>query len=413
MTKAVSYNHWTMYLIKEVLILVSLFVITSCDVRVERANDTRGEYLVKYKFMLAKYSPGLPQEGLVGFLVVAEPSDACSPIQPPPQMKDSINSVIHWVLLIDSWPLNPTIKDKHPTIEKCSHLLKIKHATAANFSAAIVFNSFNDELVQMTWSPTSDYLIPSVYIGHIDGISLMEYTYQDGRLDFVVRIVYFDVVGVLMTIIPFLLGCLCGSAVIGLITVIFRRRNQRRERQRRMSVSSLNEIPTRNFVEGDEENYDICCVCQEKFQIGDELRILPCEHVYHTKCVDQWLVENQRICPQCRKEVVCPVQDGESSSRVNDRTPLLDQPTSEEHPVPTWIEDQHPILRTIRALAGCLGGVTNVREEGDQNGEGSDESWRQILPNNEDIDEEADTNAVNTPNLEFHPPTNSMLDTSD
>jgi len=379
----------TMFLMKEFLILISSFVIVSSDVRVERADDTHGEYLVKYKFMLAKYSPELPEEGLVGFLVVAEPSNACTPLQPPPEMKDSNNSVIHWVVLIDSWPVKSTFKDGQSAIENCTHYLKIKHATAANFSAAIVFNSFNDELVQMTWSPYSDCVIPSVYIGLMDGLSLMKYTYQDGRQDFVVRIEYFNIVGALITILPFFLGLIFVCFVMGKITVIFDRRYQRM-RQRRMSVSSLNNIPTKKFVEGDEENYEICCVCQEEFEVGDSLRILPCDHVYHTNCVDQWLLENQRICPQCRKEVV-PVQDGQSSNTVNERTPLLDQPTTEEHPVPTSIENQHPMLKTARALAGCVGVVTDVREEGDHNGEDSDDSREQILLNTEDLDEEADT----------------------
>ena len=49
------------------------------------------------------------------------------------------------------------------------------------------------------------------------------------------------------------------------------------------------------------------------------------------------------------------------------------------------------MLRTARALAGCVGVVTDVREEDDHNGEDSDDSREQILLNTEDLDEEADT----------------------
>lgn len=40
-------------------------------------------------------------------------------------------------------------------------------------------------------------------------------------------------------------------------------------------------------VEDDEEN--CCCICLGNYSDGDELRMLPCLHVFHSPCVDQWL----------------------------------------------------------------------------------------------------------------------------
>ena len=40
-----------------------------------------------------------------------------------------------------------------------------------------------------------------------------------------------------------------------------------------------------------------------EYVLGDKLRILPCDHGYHAKCIDPWLVKTKRICPQCRKRV--------------------------------------------------------------------------------------------------------------
>jgi hypothetical protein len=40
----------------------------------------------------------------------------------------------------------------------------------------------------------------------------------------------------------------------------------------------------------------------EDFEEGDELRTLPCFHLFHAKCVDQWLKQNS-ICPICRHKI--------------------------------------------------------------------------------------------------------------
>lgn len=45
-----------------------------------------------------------------------------------------------------------------------------------------------------------------------------------------------------------------------------------------------------------------CQICMEDFEEGDELRTLPCFHLFHSKCVDQWLKVNS-ICPTCRHKV--------------------------------------------------------------------------------------------------------------
>lgn len=45
-----------------------------------------------------------------------------------------------------------------------------------------------------------------------------------------------------------------------------------------------------------------CLVCQCDFVIGEELRRLPCDHTFHTECVDGWLEDNEE-CPTCRHSI--------------------------------------------------------------------------------------------------------------
>lgn len=50
-----------------------------------------------------------------------------------------------------------------------------------------------------------------------------------------------------------------------------------------------------------------CILCLECYQGGDELRHLDCEHVFHVKCIDEWLSRN-RTCPLCSHNVGTPLE---------------------------------------------------------------------------------------------------------
>jgi len=68
---------------------------------------------------------------------------------------------------------------------------------------------------------------------------------------------------------------------------------------------TIEALPTRKYeggasAVGDEGSN--CQICMEDFVEGDELRTLPCFHLFHAKCVDQWLKVNS-ICPTCRHKV--------------------------------------------------------------------------------------------------------------
>ncbi|XP_061346228.1 E3 ubiquitin-protein ligase At1g63170-like [Gastrolobium bilobum] len=46
----------------------------------------------------------------------------------------------------------------------------------------------------------------------------------------------------------------------------------------------------------------VCCICLAKYENNDELRELPCSHLFHKDCVDKWLKMNA-LCPLCKSEV--------------------------------------------------------------------------------------------------------------
>ena len=40
-----------------------------------------------------------------------------------------------------------------------------------------------------------------------------------------------------------------------------------------------------------------CSICTEDFLDRENVRILPCAHIYHQHCIDSWLLDFSRTCP--------------------------------------------------------------------------------------------------------------------
>ncbi|ETM97268.1 hypothetical protein PPTG_20392 [Phytophthora nicotianae INRA-310] len=53
---------------------------------------------------------------------------------------------------------------------------------------------------------------------------------------------------------------------------------------------------------GSTENEDICPICLIDFEDGEDVRNLPCKHIFHVACIDEWLKRNTS-CPMCKSNV--------------------------------------------------------------------------------------------------------------
>ncbi|GMH89438.1 hypothetical protein TL16_g11457 [Triparma laevis f. inornata] len=54
--------------------------------------------------------------------------------------------------------------------------------------------------------------------------------------------------------------------------------------------------------ENDEGEGETCSICLCDFCQGDQIRELPCSHIFHPECVDTWLKRNSS-CPACRQSI--------------------------------------------------------------------------------------------------------------
>ncbi|XP_047957133.1 uncharacterized RING finger protein C4G3.12c-like isoform X1 [Salvia hispanica] len=72
--------------------------------------------------------------------------------------------------------------------------------------------------------------------------------------------------------------------------------------------SVVDEFPLKYYKKNSKEESDStddrqCYICLADYEEGDKLRVLPCNHEFHTPCIDKWLKEVNRVCPVCRHDV--------------------------------------------------------------------------------------------------------------
>lgn len=54
--------------------------------------------------------------------------------------------------------------------------------------------------------------------------------------------------------------------------------------------------------DGSEKKIRECVICMMDFVYGDPIRFLPCMHIYHVDCIDDWLMRSF-TCPSCMEPV--------------------------------------------------------------------------------------------------------------
>ncbi|XP_055796885.1 E3 ubiquitin-protein ligase RNF13-like [Salvelinus fontinalis] len=262
----------------------------------------------------ARFGYRLPSDGLKGFLIGARPANACEPIDPPP-IRDNLTAA--FIVLIKRFD--------------CNFDIKVLNAQKAGYKSAIVHNVDSDDLISMG-SNDMDLLkqidIPSVFVSEETANSLKEdYTYDKGghvvlMPDFSLPLEYY--------LIPFLItvGICLILIVVFMITKFVQDRH--RARRSRLRKDQLKKLPIHKYKKGDV--YDVCAICLDEYEDGDKLRVLPCSHAYHSKCVDPWLTKTKKTCPVCKQKVVPSAGDSDSDSdgdsgaeenEVSESTPLL------------------------------------------------------------------------------------------
>lgn len=322
------------------LILYQLLSCTSADIIIISPTNRTTEIFDNAELAFGS----IPLEGASGKIVLAEPEDACSEIKPAPNKHDN------WFLLAKRYP--------------CPFEVKVRNAAKAGFKAVIIYSvepvkkssplsasaqaqqtSMNNNLQKSQASSSSsspvvhyNLYIPTVLISYIDGEDIRQnYLYTEGYTALILPRIPFPFNAYLLPFAIVIIVCLFLMVSFLVFQIIKCARDRRKLLRHRLTNRQLKQLLTTIYTKGSQ--YDTCAICLDEYVEGEKLRVLPCGHGYHLRCIDPWLTKSRRICPVCKGKVrvsgMSDVSDTESESdhsrhvnfnanaNANESTPLL------------------------------------------------------------------------------------------
>lgn len=259
----------------------------------------------------------VPTDGISGKIVVSDPEDACSDIKKAP------NQVETWFLLAKRYP--------------CPFETKVRNAAKAGFKAVIIYSV--DPNKKSAYYNSQKVLynldIPTILISYMDGQDIKQnYLYDKGYTAVIISRIPFPLNAYLLPFAIVIIVCLFLMVSFLVFQVIKCARYRRKIQRHRLTNKQLKQLLTTIYTKG--SHYDTCAICLDEYVEGEKLRVLPCSHGYHLRCVDPWLTKSRRICPVCKGKVrvagMSETSDTESESEhsrqvnynhANESTPLL------------------------------------------------------------------------------------------
>ncbi len=68
-----------------------------------------------------------------------------------------------------------------------------------------------------------------------------------------------------------------------------------RVQRKTLDTNILNTLQTVNVTEI--HLHEQCTICMETYTLGQQLKLLPCTHMFHSNCIEKYLKEFSIQCP--------------------------------------------------------------------------------------------------------------------
>ncbi|CAM4750680.1 unnamed protein product [Rotaria magnacalcarata] len=320
-----------MSLISSYFLLIFIPIIFS-DVYVY--NDSN-KLLDDYDDQTANFGPAFPSKGLKGYVTTTYPKNGCKKMLPPPKIP---MGTYHWIALIPRTRGN----------DSCEFAVKVQNAQNANFSAVIIYN-YDNTIITMG-SSKKNIRIPSTLITLSSGLTLIShYLYNKTTVNstpiYHVNIITDQAIPMTAYLVPITVVVTFSLLAILGFKLVKLHLQRRRTRRHRLPRSALKQLKIKKFVKGDP--WEVCAICLDDYVDGAKLRILPCNHAYHMKCIDPWLTNNRRQCPVCKRYVF---SNHANSHEENIGHPQVRTPTEQTPLVHTTDNDSITEISSGRPL---------------------------------------------------------------
>ncbi|KAE8668906.1 coniferylaldehyde 5- hydroxylase [Hibiscus syriacus] len=229
---------------------------------------------------------------LCGAIEVADPLDACTPLR-------------------NEFGSNKTDSTRFALIIRgnCSFDEKIRKAQSGGFSAAIVYEDKDmSNLVYMMVNPKGINIL-AVFVSKSAGEFLKDHAIGEKEE----CCIYLQPNVNPLTVFAI---CFVSLAVIAvfLVTAMIPPRifsNWRRKKLVKSVDSKIVEaLPRVTFGSAPLSHChtgETCAICLEDYKDGEILKILPCQHDFHSSCVESWLTKWGTFCPVCKLDMITKI----------------------------------------------------------------------------------------------------------
>lgn len=98
----------------------------------------------------------------------------------------------------------------------------------------------------------------------------------------------------------------------------------------------------------DVEQTPSCSICLCEFEEKECVKRLPCKHLFHSDCIDLWLVESKATCPICRQGIFEDDDWVGCNLQISTKTPSI------SFPIPPPLKWNIHLSTALRCLTPLL-----------------------------------------------------------